>query len=143
MKDLETKIVAHHVGGRGFNVAFTPPSYFRGDIVHVLYEADSECVDEMNRNSRMHQDHSLGEMFLLPYCLGRSNGKGRLNITANAHASSMLSPDPSFFNYYCELQTGGAIYDVTYDDMLEVVKTVDVDVHSLDQLYAENKLPVQ
>lgn len=143
MTNLETKIIAHHVGGRGFNVAFSPPIHFKADIVHVLFEADSGCADEMNRNSHTHQANLLGEMYLLPFCLGRLNGRGRLNITANAHASSLLSPDPSFFNNYCELQIGPAIYDVTYDDMLEVVKSVDVDVYSLDQLFEQNKLPVK
>ncbi len=144
MKDLETKIVAHHVGGRGFGVAFNPPAHFKADIVHVLYEADSECVDEMNLNSNTPQADLLGERHLFPYCLGRLKGTGRLNITANTYASSMLSPDSDFLkNYYCEIQIGPAHYDVTYDDMLQVIKQVDVEVHTLDQLFAEDKLPAR
>jgi FkbM family methyltransferase len=143
MKDLETKIIAHHVGGRGFGVSFNPPDHFKGDIVHVLYEADSECVDEMNLNFNTPQANLLGERYLFPYCLGRSNGLGRLNITANNYASSMLTPDPSFFEYYCEIQIGPAFYDVTYDDMLKIAKQMDVEVHSLDQLFAKGTLPAR
>jgi FkbM family methyltransferase len=143
MTSPETRIIAHHIGGRGFGVAFNAPAMFKTDIVHVLYDADSESVDEMNRTPDMPQAELLGERYLLPYCLGRQNGTGKLNITANAYASSMLTPDPSFFKYYCEMQIGPAVYDVTYDDMLEIVKEVDVEVHSLDQLFAEGKLPVK
>src|SRR5437016_1440030 len=144
MKDLETKIVAHHVGGRGFGVSFNPPDHFKGDIVHVLYEADSECVDEMNLNPNTPQADLLGERHLFPYCLGRLKGTGKLNITANTYASSMLSPDSDFLkNYYCEIQIGPAHYDVTYDDMLQVIKQADVEVHTLDHLFAEDKLPAR
>ncbi len=47
--DLETRIVSHHVGGRGFGVAFNAPDRFRKDIIHVLYEADVDSVAEMEK----------------------------------------------------------------------------------------------
>ncbi|MGQ0810673.1 MAG: FkbM family methyltransferase [Nitrospiraceae bacterium] len=141
MSDLETKVVAHHVGGRGFGVAFNVPQKFRSDISHVLYEADPESIEDMNRNSDGAQASLLDEPQILPYCLGRTNGSGKLNITANAYASSMLVPDPSFFRYYCQIQIPPAFYDVTYDDMLQVVKRVEVNIHSLDGLFAEGALP--
>ena len=46
----------------------------------------------------------------------------------------------SFFQYYCELKIGPAVYDVTYDDMLKVVKQVEVEIHSLDQLFSSGEL---
>ena len=140
MTNLETKIIAHHVGGRGFGVSLNAPAIFKTDIVHVLYEADANCVEEMNRSFDTPQAEHLDERYLFPYCLGRSSSRGRLNITANTYASSMLAPDPSFFQYYCELKIGPAVYDVTYDDMLKVVKQVEVEIHSLDQLFSSGEL---
>jgi len=38
-----TKILAHHVGGRGFSVSFNCRPVFSDDVVHILYEADANA----------------------------------------------------------------------------------------------------
>lgn len=140
-KEIETRIVAHHVGGRGFGVAFNIPQRFRSDVQHVLYEADPESAESMLSDSSGPMAQAMEKPIVLPYCLGRTKGKSKLNITSNAYASSIYNPDKSFFKYYCDLSIPPAYYDVTYDDMLNVVQRVDVDVHAMDDLFAENKIP--
>jgi FkbM family methyltransferase len=143
IQPIDARIVSHHVGGRGFGVAFNPPDRFRSDVVHVLYEADEESVEDMSRNPDTPQGRMLEKPIVLPYCLGRSNGVASLNITANAYASSLFPPDRRFFDFYCEISIHPAVYDVTYDDMLQVVKQVQVNVHSLDELFASDRIPVR
>lgn len=138
---FETRIVSHHIGGRGYGVAFNAPDQFRTDIVHVLYEADAESVEEMLDNPDTPQGRLLEKPILLPYCLGKTDGPAKLNVTANAYASSLLRPNDSFFPFYCEIAIHPAIYDVTYDDMLEVVKQAEVEVRTLDGLFAAGDIP--
>lgn len=139
----ELRLVAHHVGARGFGVSFNVPEGFRSDVVHVLYEADAECVARMLETEKA-SEHAkmLAERHVLPYCLGRRPASASLHVTANSYASSVLAPDPKFFRNYCEIQIEGAAYDVLYGEMLKVVRKVEVKIHSIDQLFAEGKIPV-
>lgn len=136
------KIVAHHVGARGFGVSLNMPPTFGSDIVHVLYEADADAVKRMELELDSPHARMLSEKYVLPYCLGRKNGRANLNITRNSYASSLFSPNPEFHRYYCEIPIDAAVYDVTYEAMLEVVRQVEVEVHSLDELLATGKVPI-
>ena len=136
------KIVAHHVGARGFGVSFNAPDAFRPEVTHVLYEADAESVERMRHDADSPLAQALSEKYVLPYCLGRKRSSASLNITANSYASSLFPPDPGFYQYYCEIPIDTAIYDVAYREMLEVARKTDVQVHSLDELFAEGKIPV-
>jgi FkbM family methyltransferase len=136
------KLVAHHVGARGFGVSFNVPDAFRSEVAHVLYEADAQCVERMLRDTDSAMARALAEKHVLPYCLGRQRGRASLNITANSYASSIFPPNPDFSRYYCEIPIDAAIYDVAYREMLEVVRQADVEVHSLDKLFDEGKIPI-
>lgn len=139
---VNPKIVAHHVGARGFGVSFNVPEPFRANVAHVLYEADAECVERMLREDKSAMAQALVEKHVLPYCLGRRHGPATLNVTANSYASSILEPNPEFTRYYCEIPIDAAWYDVTYAEMLKVVRKVEVQVHSLDELFAAGKVPI-
>jgi FkbM family methyltransferase len=144
MRELEDRIVAHHVGGRGFGVALNCPVRFSRDIVNILYEADEKCALEMiaqNTNDNFH---------VLPYCLGLEDGPGRLHITNNPYASSNLRPNPEYDSYYCEVKLAGEIdgvpmqdtrYDAVYGNENKVVEVRDVMIRSLDTLVRGGKVP--
>jgi FkbM family methyltransferase len=139
---LTPKLVVHHVGARGYGVSFYLPQRFRGDLVHVLYEADAEAVDRMLQDKGGALSEALEERHVFPYCLGRRAGKATLNITANSYVSSLFAPNADFAKYYCEIPIDTARYDVTYGEMLKVVRKVDVELHSLDELFASGRIPV-
>jgi FkbM family methyltransferase len=144
MRELEDRIIAHHVGGRGFGVALNSPARFSRDIVNVLYEADDKCAFEMiaqNTNENFH---------VLPYCLGLKDRPGKLYITNNPYASSNLKPNPEYDTYYCEVTLAGEIdgismqdarYDAVYGNENKVVEVRNVMVHALDTLARAGKVP--
>ena len=135
MPELVDRIVAHHVGARGFEVGFKHPARFAKDIVHVVYEADAECARAMvaeNKNEAFH---------ILPYCLGPSDQPGRFFITKNPYASSLFKPNPEYSKFYCELHLYGEVdgvmldgecYDVVYGNEFRVVEERDVAMRTLD-----------
>jgi FkbM family methyltransferase len=144
MRELEDRILAHHVGGRGFGVALNCPVRFSRDIVNILYEADEKCALEMiaqNTNENFH---------VLPYCLGREDRAGKLHITNNPYASSNLKPNPEYDSYYCEVKLAGEIdgvpmqdtrYDAVYGNENKVVEVRNVMIRSLDTLVRDGKVP--
>lgn len=143
---MDTRIISHHVGGRGFGVSLNTPPVFWGDLVHVLYEADADNARQMMDDLSRPQKHQLGahlgaEFFIAPYCLGERAGQQTLHLTANAFASSLFEPNQEFFNYYCEVPIPHSFRDFTYHDMLEIVDQVPVDVLTLDSLFEKNKVP--
>jgi FkbM family methyltransferase len=145
MPELEDRIVAHHVGGRGFGVAFNCPPNLAKHVVHVLYEADETCARKMieeNKNDNFH---------ILPYCLGERDQPGKIFITKNAYASSNLEPNSDYSKYYCELHLDGevdgvmlqnAVYDVVYGNDNSVSEVRDVDIRTLDSLMKAGEAPL-
>src|SRR5438067_8362163 len=143
MRELEDRIVAHHVGGRGFGVALNCPVRFSRDIVNILYEADEKCALEMigqNTNENFH---------VLPYCLGLEDRAGKLHVTNNPYASSNLKPNPEYDSYYCEVKLAGEIdgvpmqdtrYDAVYGNENRVVEVRNVMIRSLDTLVRDGKV---
>lgn len=144
MPELEDRIVAHHVGARGFGVALNCPPRLAKDLVHVVYEADAKCAQDMiaeNRNEAFH---------ILPYCLGAQDQPGKLFITKNPYASSIFKPNPDYAKYYCELHLHGEVdgvmlqgecYDVVYGNDFSVVETRDVVMRTLDGILEKGDAP--
>jgi FkbM family methyltransferase len=145
MLELEDRIVAHHVGGRGFGVAFNCPPNLAKHIVHVLYEADEACA------RKMIEENKNGNFHILPYCLGERDQPGKIFITKNAYASSNLEPSSDYSKYYCELHLDGevdgvmlqnAVYDVVYGNDNSVAEVRDVNIRTLDSLMKAGEAPL-
>lgn len=133
----ELKIIVHHVGGRGWNSPFRVPKSFADDVAYVYYEADPEGADELLKAA----EEQPFETYVIPYGLWSKSGPQQLNITANSYASSILTPDVSFFDNRCEIDIGRMTYDVTYDDMLNVVRRVEIEARSLNDLAGQGLFP--
>jgi len=140
MPEAEDRIVAHHVGARGFSVAFNCPPTFADDVVHIVYEADAECAQAMM------MENTRSNFHILPYCLGRQDRQGKLFVTKNPYASSNLRPNPHYANWYCELHLHaevdgvalhGECYDVVYGNDGTIVTERDVAIRSLDSILDE------
>src|SRR5262245_58895800 len=145
MPELEDRIVAHHVGGRGFGVAFNCPPNLAKHVVHVLYEADETCA------RKMIAENTNDNFYILPYCLGERDQPGKIFITKNAYASSNLEPNSDYSKYYCELHLDGevdgvmlqnAVYDFVYGNDNSVAEVRDVDIRALDSLMKAGEAPL-
>jgi FkbM family methyltransferase len=137
MSSLEDRVVAHHVGGRGFGVALNCPPGLANDLVHVLYEADEKCANDMIAQNKAENFH------VLPYCLGVKNQPGKIFITKNPYASSNFEPSKDYAEYYCELHLTGevegvmlqnAVYDAVYGNENKVDEVRDVTIRTLDSI---------
>jgi FkbM family methyltransferase len=144
MPELEDRIVAHHVGGRGFGVALNCPPNLAKHLVHVLYEADEICAREMIKENKNENFH------VFPYCLGEYNRPGKIFITKNPYASSNLEPNPAYAKHYCELHLDGevegvmlqnAVYDVVYGNDNSVVDVRDLNICTLDYIVKATAVP--
>jgi FkbM family methyltransferase len=144
MLQVEDRIVAHHVGARGFSVAFNCPPRLSKDLVHVVYEADENCARQMIVENRREDFH------IFPFCLGSENRDGKIFITKNAYASSNFEPNSQYSKYYCELHLHGEVdgialhdecYDVVYGNDYSVVEVRNVAVHTLDSILENRDTP--
>ena len=141
---LQEHIVAHHVGARGFSVAFNCPAQLRKHLIHVVYEADEQCAKEMIAQNKDENFH------VLPYCLGQRKKPARLFICKNPYASSNLEPNPAYGGFYCEvhqddlidgIEVKGECYDLDYGSEFSVVRVADVTVRTLDDVLDSGDVP--
>jgi len=144
MPDLQERIVAHHVGARGFTVAFNCPPKLAKHVIHVVYEADEQCAKEMIAQNKDENFH------VLPYCLGQRKEPARLFICKNPYANSNLEPNPEYGGFYCEVHQDGLIdgvevkgecYDLDYGSEFRVVGVADVAVRTLDDVLNSGDVP--
>jgi len=144
MPDLQERIVAHHVGARGFTVAFNCPPKLAKHVIHVVYEADEQCAKEMIAQNKDENFH------VLPYCLGQRKEPARLFICKNPYANSNLEPNPEYGGFYCEVHQDGLIdgvevkgecYDLDYGSEFRVVGVADVAVRTLDDVLNGGDVP--
>lgn len=142
---IAARLVVHHVGGRGFAVPFNVPWRFERDLVHVLYEADADCVRSMIATGMPPNIH------VLPICLGAEDGTVPFHITRNPYGSSMLEPAPDFSEFYCEsaltgqidgIDVTGARHDLVYGHEIEIVRRIEVRTRALDSLAEMGELPL-
>lgn len=144
MPELQERIVAHHVGARGFTVAFNCPPQLSKDVIHVVYEADEQCANAMIAQNKDENFH------VLPYCLGRRQEPAKLFICKNPYASSNLEPNPDYGAFYCEVHQDGLIdgievkgecYDLVYGGDMRVVRVADVALRTLDDVLDSGDVP--
>lgn len=90
-------ICIHHIGGRGGNRAFPVLGSFEKDFVNVLYDADKDCIAQIeDRNKKLQS-----KLIVLPYCIGEKN-KERIvfNITYDPFASSLREFNEEYDSWF-------------------------------------------
>lgn len=123
------RLAIHHIGGRAGSRAFPVYKAFEKDIVNVLYEADSECIQHIKERSAL----LSSELHVLPYCLGAScNDEGIINITYDPYTSSLYELNPEYKSYYSLQQD----CDYHLSDAFKIVERRRVSIITLDDLWA-------
>ena len=85
---MMSKLSIHHIGGRGGSRSFPVLPVFENDIVNVLYDADQDCLDQVEAYNRKLQS----DLHVLPHCLAEKSGPVTLNINYDPYTSSLLKP---------------------------------------------------
>lgn len=125
------KISLHHIGGRSGNRAFPVLKSFEKDIVSVLYEADSSCIEDIKKRNR----HNGLKAHILSYCLGERDGKGEFNLNYDPYTSSLLKTNGDIGQYYCFYED----MDYVWGENTRAMRSFDIEVSSLDSILAKRK----
>ncbi|MBU1121688.1 MAG: FkbM family methyltransferase [Candidatus Omnitrophica bacterium] len=127
MKGDYKRISAHHIGGRNGSRAFPLLKKFEKDIVNVLYDADSNCLEhvrEVNQNRK-------SELHVLPYCVGDICKTTSFNINYDPFTSSLYDVNPDYKSYYYF----SGDHDYVLSEVTQTVEKSSVNVVSMDYIF--------
>ena len=123
------RICLHHVGGRAGNRSFPLLSKFEKDMVNVLYDADRDCIQQIESRNRI-----LGsEMHVLPYCVGGKTAKEvNFHINYDPYSSSVLEMNKKYADWYFYFRNDQ--YDYIVKDTLKTVEKRKQQMFTLDDI---------
>ncbi len=132
----EMLICSHHVGGRAGNRAFPVMPRFEKDFINVIYDADSDCVEQIAKENKQ----LPSRLIVLPYCLDGSNRKKAVfNINYDPYSSSLLKLNPDYADWYFYFRRDN--YDYIAGETLKTVERRSISTVTLDQLMRLKKAP--
>lgn len=124
---IDNRLSVHHIGGRDGNRAFPCLRKFEKDLVNVFYDADPDClaqIQERNQNleSKLH---------VLPYCLADVCKSTSLNINYDPYTSSLLDPNPEYKSYYYF----NLDHDYVLADVTKVIEKRRIEAVTIDYIF--------
>ena len=132
--NINKRLTVHHVGGRAGSRAFPFLSKFEKDIIDVLYDADTDCLAQIQERRQRYES----ELHVLPYCLGDTCRLASFNINYDPYSSSLRELNPTYGSFY--------FFYGDHDHIIsETFKTMEkryVDIVSLDHLFQSKTLSV-
>ena len=129
------KLSVHHIGGRGGSRSFPILKKFEKDIINVIYDADSDCIEQIQENN----EKLDSELYVLPYCLNDKCGPATININYDPYTSSLLETNnalDSFYSFYFN-------HDMVNEDVLKTMERRQVDSVTLDYLFGSKELALE
>lgn len=127
---MNTKLVAHHIGGRNGSVAFMPSPGFLSDFVNVLYDADEDCTSQIQEST---QGGNRKNVEIISACIGQKKERLNFNITYDPFGSSLFTLNQKFSKYTAFVEP----YDYVSEDAARPMVAREVDVIDLDTLLQE------
>ena len=125
------KLSIHHVGGRAGSRSFPVLNKFEKDIINVLYDADEDCVDQIQNINKKNDS----ELHVLPFALSDKCKDSILNINYDPYTSSLLEANSDFNSFY--------LFDNNHDyilgDTTKAMEKRKINVVSLDHIYDAKK----
>lgn len=122
----DKKLAVHHIGGRFGNGGLPLLKRFEKDFQRVFYDADADCIGQIKEKF----NGSASEIHVLPYCVGRSEGRTRFNITYDPTSSSVFRLNPDYKSFYFFSYN----HDFIASDSLHIMEEREVDVVTADGL---------
>lgn len=128
------RLSMHHIGGRGGGRAFPILKKFEKDIVNILYEADPDClaqVQERNKNLE-------SELHVLPYCLADACKSTSFNINYDPYTSSLLDPNPDYKSYYYFCDD----HDYLWSEATKAMEKRHIEVVTIDHIFQSTNIQI-
>lgn len=127
MLNNDVRLSIHHIGAREAVQSFPRLERFESDMVHVLYDADDECLP---RVQQMFGD-SESELHVLPYCFAGNSGPSIFNINYDLSTSSLLNLNSEYEGYYI----GSRDFDWLVSETLKTVEKRPITTVTLDDVF--------
>jgi FkbM family methyltransferase len=127
----EKKIILHHIGGRGGGsiLPLHSSDFFNGDLVQVMYDADADCIDEMQYNLDSHTIESK----TLPYCLSDNCNLTNFNLNNDPNTSSCLEFNEDYKDSFAFPHNH--FFDYTIGDACKLNKKLSIDCVTMDYIF--------
>jgi FkbM family methyltransferase len=129
-----SKIVLHHVGGRWGNHPFPRLPAFAGDLVEVLYEADTDAIAAIREGGK----DRPSELIVIPACLADGDGEGLLHIYVNPGLTSLRELSHVLDHRY--QNTFGVDFDFGHNGA-RLLQKRKIATHRVDGLIAAQPAP--
>lgn len=132
-----SKLSVHHIGARGPTQAFPENFAFDSSVTNVLYEADSECIDELKQLN----SHRKAKIIVLNECVSGSGGIRTFCDAHHGYGSSLLEANASLKDLY--IPPHWIDYDYTVFEAISAKSRRRVATKTLDQITKEqNEVPL-
>ena len=126
------RLCIHHIGGRNGLGVFPQLPAFAQDITNVLYDADPDCIEQIELASK----HLVEQTNVFPYCIGESNKKCDFYINYDPYTSSRLKFNRELSSFYQR----DIHQDYVYAESCRSVERRELDLVSLDSLMNEKRI---
>lgn len=127
MRFMNKRLSIHHVGGRSGSRGFPVLDKFEKDIINVLYDADPECLAQIQERNR----HLQSELHVLPYCLGEACRTTHFNINYDPYTSSLLNSNPDYESYYFFYGD----HDYLWSEATKTMEKRHIEVVTIDDIF--------
>ncbi len=128
------RLSVHHIGGRSGSRAFPVLRRFEEDIINVLYDADPDCLAQIQERNQ-----NLGsELHVLPYCLGDACKQALFNINYDPYTSSLYDPNPDYNSFYSTQRD----HDYIFSEATRVMEKRRVETVSIDYIFQSKNVPM-
>lgn len=125
------KLVVHHIGARGPTQAFPANPAFDASIVNVLYEADPDCIEELEALNR----GRAARVIVLNECVSGTGGERTFCDAHHGYGSSLLEANAELRSLY--IPAHWIDYDYTVHDAISAKSRRQVATRTLDQVAAD------
>jgi FkbM family methyltransferase len=125
-------IALHHIGSRGGSRSFPLNTYFEEEMINVLYDADSDCIEQIKEVSK----NLKSELIIYPKCISSKKEKLDFFITNDPNLSSFFMPKKLNLDYYYFSHAG---YDYSFNNQSKIEKIVKLETTTLDSFINDKK----
>ena len=128
---LNTKLAVHHIGARGPTQAFPENPAFEPSVVNVLYEADPDCIAELEQLN----SSRAAKVIVLNECVSGAGGPRTFCDAYHGYGSSLLEANADLKDLY--IPAPWIDYDYTVYEAISAKSRREVATKTLDQITKE------